>query len=81
MRPGLSRSPAHGSPTRARRSGTVRTSSLIYLTPPVTLVWAWAMFGQPMSLYTWAGLLLCLAGVALAREPRVANTVLSAEKA
>ncbi|GAB2174571.1 DMT family transporter [Dongia sp. agr-C8] len=63
------------------RSGTVRTSSLIYLTPPVTLVWAWAMFGEPMSLYTWAGLLLCLAGVWLARGERLPQTVLSAEKA
>ena len=55
------------------RSGTVRTSSLIYLTPPVTLLWAWAMFGQPMSLYTMAGLLLCLAGVALSRGERVVS--------
>jgi drug/metabolite transporter (DMT)-like permease len=52
------------------RSGTVRTSSLIYLTPPVTLVWAWAMFGQPMSIYTIIGLALCLVGVALARGER-----------
>jgi drug/metabolite transporter (DMT)-like permease len=52
------------------RSGTVRTSSLIYLTPPVTLVWAWAMFGQPMSIYTIVGLGLCLVGVALARGER-----------
>ncbi len=63
------------------RSGTVRTSSLIYLTPPVTLVWAWAMFGQPMSLYTWAGLLLCLAGVWLARGEPTPQPALSAEKA
>jgi len=63
------------------RSGTVRTSSLIYLTPPVTLIWAWAMFGQPMSPYTWAGLLLCLAGVALARGERMAESKLCAEKA
>jgi drug/metabolite transporter (DMT)-like permease len=63
------------------RSGTVRTSSLIYLTPPVTLLWAWAMFGQPMSLYTLAGLLLCLAGVALARGERVQEAALSVEKA
>jgi drug/metabolite transporter (DMT)-like permease len=61
------------------RAGTVRTSSLIYLTPPVTLVWAWAMFGEPMSLYTWAGLLLCLAGVWLARGERTALE-LSAEE-
>jgi drug/metabolite transporter (DMT)-like permease len=63
------------------RSGTVRTSSLIYLTPPVTLVWAWAMFGEPMSLYTWAGLLLCLAGVWLARGEKVPEPALSVEKA
>jgi drug/metabolite transporter (DMT)-like permease len=62
------------------RSGTVRTSSLIYLTPPVTLVWAWAMFGQPMSPYTWAGLLLCLAGVYLARGERVPQRALYAKK-
>jgi drug/metabolite transporter (DMT)-like permease len=55
------------------RSGTVRTSSLIYLTPPVTLVWAWLMFGQPMSIYTIAGLALCLVGVALARGERNAR--------
>ncbi|HVZ02813.1 MAG TPA: DMT family transporter [Dongiaceae bacterium] len=63
------------------RAGTVRTSSLIYLTPPVTLVWAWLMFGQPMSLYTVAGLVLCLVGVALARGERSALPRLSAEKA
>jgi len=61
------------------RSGTVRTSSLIYLTPPVTLVWAWAMFGQPMSPFTWAGLLLCLAGVWLARGERLPATKACAE--
>ncbi|MES1153211.1 MAG: DMT family transporter [Dongia sp.] len=62
------------------RSGTVRTSSLIYLTPPVTLVWAWAMFGQPMSAYTILGLALCLVGVALARGERK-PLALSAEEA
>ena len=62
------------------RSGTVRTSSLIYLTPPVTLVWAWAMFGQPMSLYTMAGLQLCLAGVWLARGERAPTPALGVEK-
>ena len=53
------------------RSGAVRTTSLIYITPGLTLVWAWAMFGQPMSPYTWVGLLLCLVGVYLARGERV----------
>ncbi len=63
------------------RSGTVRTSSLIYLTPPVTLLWAWAMFGEPMSLYTLAGLMLCLAGVYLARGERAPKIALGVEKA
>jgi drug/metabolite transporter (DMT)-like permease len=63
------------------RSGTVRTSSLIYLTPPVTLVWAWAMFDEPMSLYTLAGLLLCLGGVWLARGERAPKAELCVEKA
>ncbi len=49
------------------RSGPVRTTSLIYLTPPVTALWAWAMFGQPVSVFAVIGLVLCFAGVWLAR--------------
>jgi drug/metabolite transporter (DMT)-like permease len=52
------------------RSNVVRTSSLIYLTPPVTLLWAWMMFGQPISFFTIIGFLLCLAGVYLAGGER-----------
>jgi drug/metabolite transporter (DMT)-like permease len=52
------------------RSNVVRTSSLIYLTPPVTLLWAWVMFRQPISLFTTIGFLLCLAGVYLAGGER-----------
>jgi drug/metabolite transporter (DMT)-like permease len=63
------------------RSGAVRTTSLIYVTPGLTLVWAWVMFGQPMSAYTWVGLVLCLVGVYLARGERTAAPVLTAEKA
>jgi drug/metabolite transporter (DMT)-like permease len=63
------------------RSGAVRTTSLIYVTPGLTLVWAWAMFGQPMSPYTWAGLLLCLVGVYLARGERTLAPALTVEKA
>jgi drug/metabolite transporter (DMT)-like permease len=63
------------------RSNAVRTSSLIYLTPPVTLLWAWAMFGQPMSIYTAIGLLLCLAGVYLARGKRNRTIRLGTEEA
>jgi len=63
------------------RAGAVRTTSLIYATPGLTLVWAWAMFGQPMPLNTWVGLLLCLVGVYLAREERTVAPALTVEKA
>ncbi len=63
------------------RSGAVRTTSLIYVTPGLTLVWAWVMFGQPMSLYTWVGLVLCLVGVYLARGEKIAAPEFGAERA
>ncbi len=50
-----------------QRMGAVRVGSLIYLTPPVTMLWAWAMFGQPMTLAGAAGFAICLIGVYLAR--------------
>lgn len=49
-----------------RRLGASRTSVLLYLTPPVTTFWAWAMFGQEPSI--WQAVALCLGalGVTLA---------------
>jgi drug/metabolite transporter (DMT)-like permease len=64
-----------------KRSGAVRTTSLIYVTPGLTLVWAWIMFGQPLSLYTLVGLLLCLVGVYLARGERTVAPEFGAERA
>lgn len=53
-----------------RRSTATRVGSLIYLTPPVTMVWAWAMFGEPLALAAVTGFVLCLAGVGLAHEAK-----------
>lgn len=50
-----------------RRSTATRVGSLIYLTPPVTMLWAWAMFAEPMAPAALAGFGLCLLGVFLAR--------------
>ena len=63
------------------RSGAVRTTSLIYVTPGLTLIWAWIMFGQPMSIYTWIGLLLCLVGVYFARGERIEAPEFGVERA
>lgn len=51
-----------------RRGTATRTASLLYLTPPVTMLWAWAMFGEPLSLWAALGFGLCLLGVWLARQ-------------
>ncbi|OYO05834.1 DMT family transporter [Enemella evansiae] len=48
-----------------RRLGAARTSSLLYLTPPVTTLWAWALFGRPPGGNELVGLLLGTAAVTL----------------
>jgi drug/metabolite transporter (DMT)-like permease len=54
-----------------RRSGPLRVSTLLYLTPPTTMVWAWAMFGDVPGPLAVPGAALCAVGVWLAlRTPR-----------
>jgi len=52
-----------------RLTGATRVASLIYLTPPVTALWAFAMFGQPIGWGAVAAFAVCLAGVVLAAPP------------
>lgn len=40
-----------------------RVSATIYLSPPVTMIWAWAMFGEPLTPAMGVGLVVTLAGV------------------
>jgi drug/metabolite transporter (DMT)-like permease len=47
-----------------RRLGPTRTSTLLYLTPPTTMLWAYLMFGDPVGPSTWVGLALCALAVA-----------------
>lgn len=49
-----------------RHLGATATSTLLYLTAPVTMLWAWMMFGQQPSVTQWVGLAVVLTGVALA---------------
>jgi drug/metabolite transporter (DMT)-like permease len=51
-----------------RRSSTARVSSLIYLTPPVTAVWAWLMFSEPITISILIGFAICFIGVVLAAK-------------
>ena len=43
-----------------------RISSVIYLSPPVTMLWASAMFGEPLTFLMRGGLAVTLLGVYLA---------------
>lgn len=49
-----------------RHVGATTTSTLLYLTAPVTMLWAWCMFGQQPSPLQWIGLAVVLSGVGLA---------------
>lgn len=43
-----------------------RITSVIYLSPPVTMLWASAMFGEPLTVMMLAGLAVTFIGVSLA---------------
>jgi drug/metabolite transporter (DMT)-like permease len=53
-----------------RTRGPVAVSTWLYLTPAVSAAWAWAMFGQQLSLLTVAGFAVSLAGVLVTRPVR-----------
>jgi len=46
-----------------KRSTPTRVASILYLSPAVTLVWAWAMFGDPLSWQIALGTAVSLIGV------------------
>ncbi|TDE14946.1 DMT family transporter [Jiangella asiatica] len=46
-----------------RRAGATRVSSLLYLTPPTTALWAWAMFDERVGVRALAGLAVCAVAV------------------
>lgn len=52
-----------------------RVAAVVYLSPPVTMLWAWAMFGEPLSAGMGLGLAVTLAGVWMAAAgPSAART-------
>lgn len=57
-----------------RRSGATRVSTLLFLTPPTTALWAYLMFGTRPGLLALPGAAVCALAVTLvvrrAREPR-----------
>ena len=63
------------------RGGVTRVSSLIYLTPPTTMVWGMLMFGETVAATAVAGLGVCLAAVAIVRlQPSAARSAAPSQR-
>lgn len=48
-----------------RKSSPARVTAVLYLSPPVTMVWAWAVFNEPLSWAMAVGLVVSLAGIVI----------------
>lgn len=48
-----------------RHTSAARVTAVLYLSPPVTMVWAWLMFHEPLSWQVAVGLLISLAGIVI----------------
>ncbi|EJL02268.1 MULTISPECIES: DMT family transporter [Pseudomonas] len=46
-----------------RRATATRVASVLYLSPPITMLWAWAMFGEPLSWQMVAGMAVSGMGI------------------
>ncbi len=49
--------------TSLRLFPVAKVSAVIYLSPPVTMLWAWALFSEPLTPIMFIGLAVTLAGV------------------
>ncbi|MCJ8517367.1 drug/metabolite transporter (DMT)-like permease [Pseudorhizobium tarimense] len=49
--------------TSLRMFPVAKVSAAIYLSPPVTMLWAWALFSEPLTMAMFVGLAVTLAGV------------------
>lgn len=48
-----------------KKSSPARVTAILYLSPPVTMIWAFIMFGEPLSWAMAAGLVVSLAGIVI----------------
>jgi drug/metabolite transporter (DMT)-like permease len=48
-----------------RRSSSVRVTSALFLSPPLTFIWAWAMFREPLSWQMLVGTVISSIGVTI----------------
>lgn len=48
-----------------RKSSPARVTAVLYLSPPVTMIWAWLVFDEPLSWAMALGLMVSLAGIVI----------------
>ncbi|HEV7305992.1 DMT family transporter [Ensifer sp.] len=48
-----------------KKSSPTRVTAVLYLSPPVTMIWAWLVFSEPLSLGMAAGLAVSLVGIVM----------------
>ena len=48
-----------------RHTSAARVTAILYVSPPVTMVWAWLMFNEPLSWAMAAGLAISLVGIVI----------------
>jgi len=48
-----------------RKSSPARVTAVLYLSPPVVMIWAWVMFGEPLSWAMAGGLVVSLVGIVI----------------
>jgi drug/metabolite transporter (DMT)-like permease len=53
-----------------RKSSPTRVTAILYLSPPVTMIWAWMMFGEPLSWAMAFGLVVSLIGIVIVARAR-----------
>jgi drug/metabolite transporter (DMT)-like permease len=64
-----------------RKSSPARVTAILYLSPPVTMIWAFLMFGEPLSWAMALGLLVSLAGILIVAKARARETAMLPEAA
>jgi drug/metabolite transporter (DMT)-like permease len=48
-----------------RHASAARVTAILYLSPPVTMLWAWALFQEPLSWAMAAGMAISLIGIVI----------------
>jgi drug/metabolite transporter (DMT)-like permease len=48
-----------------KKTSAARVTAILYLSPPVVMIWAWIMFGEPLSWLMGLGLAVSLLGVVI----------------